>query len=212
MIFPFDEALRASFMKETELFVAQHHPRGSQPARSADGRSHVRQRAARRALRHSEGLRFAVPARHAHGSESARPARQGQHPDGHVVSQSHVGRAARQVDSREPAGNAAAAAAGRCAGAGGESERRQGAVAARADGAASVERGLRGVPRAHGSDRVRARELRWRRQVARRRRRHPHRCERPAAGRHRVQRARRADAVDGHANTARTSCGRSPRN
>ena len=167
VIFPFDEALRASFIKETELFVAQHHPRGSQPARSADGRLHVRQRAARRALRHSEGLRFAVPARDADRSESARPARQGQHPDGDVVSQSHVGRAARQVDSREPARHAAAAAAGRCAGAGGESERRQGALAARADGAASVERGLRGVPRAHGSDRVRARELRRRREVAR---------------------------------------------
>ena len=39
----------------------------------------------------------------------------------------------------------------------------------------------------------------------------PHRRERPAAGRHRVQRARRPHAVDGQANTARTSSGRSPR-
>src|SRR5687768_17994903 len=52
------------------------------------------------------------------------------------------------------------AAAGRCARPATESERRQSAVAARADGAAPIERRLRRVPCAHGSDRLRARELR----------------------------------------------------
>jgi hypothetical protein len=57
VIFPFDEALRARVHEGNRAVRRQHRPRGSQPARSADGRLHVRQRAAGRALRHSEGLR-----------------------------------------------------------------------------------------------------------------------------------------------------------
>ncbi len=59
-----------SFMKETELFVAQHRPRRSQPARPADSRPHVRQRAARRSLRRPADLWIAVPPRDADRSRT----------------------------------------------------------------------------------------------------------------------------------------------
>ena len=64
--------------------LRQHRPRGPQRAGSADGRLHVRQRTARQALRDSERVRAAVPARDARaGSRHApRPARQGRAADG----------------------------------------------------------------------------------------------------------------------------------
>ena len=60
--------------------LRQHHARGSQRRRSADGRLHVRQRAARAALRHPEHLRIAVPPRDARAGARLPPrtARQGQ--------------------------------------------------------------------------------------------------------------------------------------
>ena len=99
----------------------EHLPRGPQPARSAVGRLHVRQPAAGRALRHAARLRIAVPPRDGDGRESPRTAGPGQRPDRDLLSESHLGGAARQVDSREPARHAAAAAACRCAGAEGGS-------------------------------------------------------------------------------------------
>ena len=100
-------------------------------------------------------------------SEPRRPAGAGQHPHGDVVSQPHLGGAARQVDSGEPAGHAAAAAAARRSGAEAARQGRQAAHDARADGAAPRQSDLRLLPRAHGSARLRARELRRRRRVAR---------------------------------------------
>ena len=110
-------------------------------------------------------LRLAVPPRDADRSESPRPAGAGQHADGDVVSQPHLGGAARQVDSREPARHAAAAAAAdvpelKAAPHG------KAADHARADGGAPRQPDLRILPRADGPDRVRAGELRRRRQVA----------------------------------------------
>ena len=104
--------------------LRQHRPREPQRARAADRRLHVRQRAARPALRHPERLRQPVPARHDRRREPPRPARPRQHPDGHLARRSHDRRRPRQVDSREPARRAAAAAAARRAAARREQERR----------------------------------------------------------------------------------------
>ena len=53
-MFPdFDSTLREAFRREIGAVLRQHRPRGPQHPRSADGRLHVRQRAARQALRHS---------------------------------------------------------------------------------------------------------------------------------------------------------------
>ena len=96
----------------------------------------------------------------------ARPARPGQHPHGHVVSEPHVAGAARQVDSREHSRHAAAAAAAERARAQGERRGRQGDVGARAAGGAPQEPGVRDLPPRDGSARLLARELRRGRRVA----------------------------------------------
>ena len=61
----FDEPLGFAMRREVELLVRQHDPRGPERARAADGGLHLRQRAARQALRHSERVRQPVPAHHA---------------------------------------------------------------------------------------------------------------------------------------------------
>ena len=71
-------------------------------------------------LRHPERLRQRVPPRHAYRREPPRPARAGEHPDGDVARRPHVAGRPRQVDSREHARHAAAAAAAQRAGAQGE--------------------------------------------------------------------------------------------
>ena len=102
--------------------------------------------------------------------------------------------AARQVAAREPARRAAAAAAGRHAGAQGRRRRRPAAVAPRADGDAPEESGVRVVPSAHGSARVRAREFRRARTMAHGERRRADRRVGVVARRHAVRRRRRACA------------------
>ena len=154
-------------------------------------RLHVRQRAAGAALRHPERLRQPLPARHADRRPARRPARPGQRPDGDVVSEPDVAGAARQVAAREHPRRAAAAAAARRAGAAGQ--------AARTASPQSVRERLEEhrknpacatLPRADGSARVRARELRRDRHVAHERRgRHADRRVGRAAGRHQRSRA-----------------------
>ena len=78
------------------------------------------------------------------GRERGRPARAGQHPDGHVVCNADLAGGARQVAAREHSRRAAAAAAAERAGADGEAMRRgKPRFGARADGAAPEESGLR---------------------------------------------------------------------
>ena len=114
-VFPeFDESLRQAFQQETELFFENILREDRSVLDLLDAELHVPQPAPGGALRHPERLRLAVPQGDAHRSESRRPAGAGQHSHGDVVSQPHVGGAARQVDSREPAGHAAAAAAAGC--------------------------------------------------------------------------------------------------
>ena len=92
----------------------QRVARRRQRARAPDREAHVRQRAARQALRHPARARQLLPPRGARRRQPAqRPARPGQHPDGDVVRDAHVARAARQVRARQPARFAAAAAAAR---------------------------------------------------------------------------------------------------
>ena len=67
----FDDNLRRALETETELFFETVDARGSQRARPADGRLHLRQRAARPALRHPERLRQPLPTRHARRTRRA---------------------------------------------------------------------------------------------------------------------------------------------
>ena len=143
--------------------------RGSQRARPAERRLHVPQRAAGAALRHPERLRQPVPPRDAASRQPApRAARSGQHPDRHVVREPHVAGVPRQVGARERSRHAAAAAAARRAGA----RRRTTTTGRRLRPCASGmeehrdEPVVRGLPRADGSARVRAREFRRHRAVA----------------------------------------------
>ena len=99
--------------------------RGSADPGSAARQLHVPQRAAGAALRHRRRLRQPLPPRDADRRAPLRAARPGQRPDGDVVRRPDVGRAARQVDAREPARRAAAAAAAERAAA--QGERRQAA-------------------------------------------------------------------------------------
>ncbi len=82
------------------------------------------------------------------------------------VSDAHLAGTSRQVDSREPAGHAAAAAAAQRTRAEGSGTGRQDSLGARADGGAPQESALRDVPRGDGPARIRARKLRRRRRMA----------------------------------------------
>ena len=125
-------------------------------------RLHVRRRAPGAPLRHRRHPRSADAPRHDTGRQSAsRVARAWQRADAHVGGEPHVAGRPRQVDSRQPAGNAAAAAA-----AGSGNEPREGSAAGQGDlvapaaGAASQQPDVRGVPPPDGSDRPGARKLR----------------------------------------------------
>ena len=195
----FDENLRDAFRQETRLFVAVAAARGPQRHRSAHGQLHVRQRAARPPLSASRTSTAATSGASPSPTAARRTARPGQHPDRHVVSEPHVAGAARPLAARQHPRRTAAAAAARRAVAAGRRRRRQADVDPRADGGAPEESVVRGVPRADGSARVLARELRRARQVAHDERRH--------AGR-RVWRAPRRHAVRGRRRPAAT--GREP--
>ena len=94
--------------------------RGPQRLRPAHREPHVRERAPRSSLRPAGRARRLVPA----GRAGAGPGGARGHPgarqraDGHVAGNPHVAGEPRQVDSREPAGHAAASAAARRAGPG----------------------------------------------------------------------------------------------
>ena len=98
---------------------------------------------------------------------AARPARPRQPAHGHLVRQPHLRGAARQVGARDAARRAAAAAAAERAAAGGGRGRRRAHVAAREDGAAPPQPGLRVLPHGDGPARLRHGALRRHRPVAR---------------------------------------------
>ena len=101
----------------------QPDSRGSSDYRSADGRSHLRQRAPREALRHPEHPRRSVPPRDDRGCESPRRARPGQRAAADVDRRSHLAGAARQVGDGSAARIAAASAAAERAAARGDEDR-----------------------------------------------------------------------------------------
>ena len=167
-LFPdFDDGLRQALLRETELFFGSILREDRSAARPVEGRLYVPQRAAGAALRHPERVRQPLSARDARPrSRARRAARSGQRSHADVLRDADFTRGARQMDPREHPRRAAASAAAQRAGAQGNDRRRQGADDERAHGAASNERGLRQLPCADGSARVRAREFRCGRTVA----------------------------------------------
>ena len=109
----FDDNLRRALADGDRAVLRVSDARGSQRPRPDDGRLHVRQRAARPALRHPERLRQPLQTRHAPGRGAQGSARQGRRAHGDVAPTSHVAGPARQVDSREHPRSAPAAAARR---------------------------------------------------------------------------------------------------
>ena len=65
----FDDGLRQAMRRETELFIREHHPRGSQRARIAGRELHVPERAPGAVLRHSRRDRSGVPRVDVSGTE-----------------------------------------------------------------------------------------------------------------------------------------------
>ena len=162
----FGEGLRQGFRRETELLFSSVLREGPQRPRPAGRRLHLRRRAARPALRHSQRARQPLPPRGAGGRGAGRPARSRQHPDRDVLRQPDVAGEPRQVGAGEhPRDAAAAAAAGRARP--GDGRGRPGAVDARGDGAAPREPGLRELSPPDGSARAGAGELRRDRPLAR---------------------------------------------
>ena len=161
----FDENLRDAFRQETRLFVqAQLREDRSVGELLTANYTYVNERLARH---------YQIP--NVYGSHFRRvdvrrwqargTARTRQHPDRHVVPESHVAGAARAMAARQrPRGAATAAAAGR-SDAEGRIDRAS-AIDPRTDGSAPQEPVVRGVPRPHGSARLLARELRCAGQVA----------------------------------------------
>ena len=201
-----------AFMKETELFVASivREDRSLLDLLTADY-TFVNERLAEH---------YGIPK--VYGSQFRRvtltdPNRRGLLGKGSILTvtsypESHVGRAARQVDSREPARHAAAAAAGRCAGAGGEAkdgkalslreqmEEHRRTRSARRATRAWIRSGSRSrITTASASGATRTPAVRID-------------ASGKLPGRHRVRGPGRADAVDGRRNTATISSGRPPRN
>ena len=195
-VFPdFDDNLRQAFQRETELFFESIVREDRSVLDLLTRGLHVRQRAAGPPLRHSRRLRQPVPPRRGHRRRRARAARPGQHPDGDLVRRTAPRRCCAASGSREPPRHAAAAAARRTCRRSRTTKPGEAAVDARADGAAPREPGVRRLPQADGSDRLRARELRRDRRVARRA---------TAAARS----TRRARCADGTRSTASSRCGR----
>ena len=126
-LFPdFDDNLRQAFRRETELLFDSLIRENRPVTELLDGGLHVRQRAAREALRNSRRVRQPFPSRDARRGvrRAARLARQGQPARGVVAADPNLARDPRLLGAAEPARRAAAAAAARRAGARGEGRRR----------------------------------------------------------------------------------------
>ncbi len=196
-----DDELRQSFRRETELFFESimREDRNVVDLLTADY-TFVNERLARH---------YGIP--NIYGSHFRRVtlgpeldyrrglAGQGQLSGGHLDAefQDVTGQARRLGARKHPRHSSAGAAAERSAAGGLGRRAREGADAARADDGAPEESAVRRLPQDHGSDRFRARQLRCRRQVANqagRRRRHADRCVRRAVRWPAGQRARRAAA------------------
>ena len=165
-----DDELRQAFQRETELFFESiiREDRNVVDLLTADY-TFVNERLARHyGIPNIYGSHFRRVPLGPVARLPPRDPRQGQLPVGDVDAElPHVAGQARRVGAREHPRHAAAGAAAERAGARGHRRRiEEGADAARADDAASRQPDLRRLPQDHGPDRLRARQLRRRRQVA----------------------------------------------
>ena len=162
----FDENLRAAMEQETRLFVASQmrDNRSVVELLTADYSFLNERLATHYGIRNIYGSHF----RRVAFADKTRGGLLGQSSllDRHLVSESHVGDDARALAAREHAGRPAAAAPAGYSGAQGRRRRRSAAFAARADGDAPEEPGVRVVSSADGSARFFAGELRRGWQVA----------------------------------------------
>ncbi len=155
----FEDYLRLSMKRETELFV-DHVVRDDRSILDfIDGRYSVHQRAARAALRHRGSDRSGVPARGSVGHAAQRRPHPGKRADRVLVRDPHVAGPSREVGAGQSAARPPAAATGRCAepGRGGHWHR---GIAAGTARDAPEGRHLRLLPPAHGPARIRPGELR----------------------------------------------------
>ena len=185
----FDENLREALVRETELFVESQlrDDRSVVDLLSADY-TFVNERLARH-YGIPQRLRLPLSPRRPAGRRAPRPARSRQRPDGDVAGHADVAGGARQVGAGEHPRHAAAAAAARRPGPARAGGRRHGHLAARAAGGAPRQPRVLELPCPDGPARLRPRELRRGRQVARHRRcRHAHRSFRHPARRDRLRR------------------------
>ncbi len=158
----FDENLREAMAQETKLFVADQLSRDRSVLGASDRRLHVLERAAGEALRHSPDLWQPLSPRHAVRRPTRRAAWARQHLNGYFLSEPHIGRDAWQMGAGQPAWCASAPAAARCTGVEGAWVGGPASIAARSNGDPPQEPRLRDLPRADGSDRLRAGEFRCR--------------------------------------------------
>ena len=185
----YDYTLAQAFKRETELFFDSIVREDRSVLDLLDGRLHVRQRAARAALRHSERHRRGVPARDARAELAYRRGLLGQ---GSMLMLTSVADRTSPVQRGKwimevllgsppppPPPNVPALDDTKAVAAG-----RQAAVDARADGGAPEEPGVRVVPPRDRSARPRARELRRHRRVADQGQRRAGRRRRRAVRRH----------------------------
>ena len=170
----FDENLRDAMEQETKLFVAsQIQEDRPVPELLTANYSFLNERLATHyGIPNVYGNHY--PPLHIYRRRARRPAGTGEHSDGDVVWQPHLGRDAWPMGARESARRAAAAAAGRRAGAERRGHGWRAPIASRPDGGAPEESRVCVVSSADGSHRVCAGEFRRRRQVAHRQRRRAH--------------------------------------
>ena len=167
-LFPdFDDNLRQAFRQETELFFESimREDRSVLDLLRANYTFLNERLAKHYGIPNVYGSRFRrVDVRR--GQRARRAAAPGQHPDGDVVRDAHLAGDSRQVDPRQHARRASAAAAAGRAGAEGQHASDGKPLDARAAGRASRQSGLRRLPQADGSGRLLARELRRGRPLA----------------------------------------------
>jgi hypothetical protein len=163
----FDDDLRQGFRRETELFAGSILREDRSVLDLLTGtHTFVNERLAKHyGIPHIRGAHFRRIERNDDRRRAAWP---GQRARRHVIPASDVAGRARKVDSREPARDAVASAAARCAGARGKTEPgRRGEVDAPSDCAASREPEMRELPCDDGSAGAVARKFRHGGAVAR---------------------------------------------
>ncbi len=169
VLFPeYNPDLGDAFARELELFVGERVPRGPQRARAPERQAHVPERAARVALRRARRARRQFPPRRARRREPLGPVRQGRHPDGDVVPEPHGACAyAARGSSKSITGTPPAAPPPNVEAFPENQEGEQPKTVRERLEMHRANPTLQRLPRRHGPARLRAREFRRDRRVAR---------------------------------------------